>query len=73
LKEASTGWNRNPHQQGKSLRKELAGKRSKKVAGGRYRIVYETDLENHMVYIKGVGIRKEGSKDDVYERMKKRL
>ena len=62
-----------PDRQGKPLGKELSGNRSKKVAGRRYRIVYRIDFQKHVVYIKGIGIRREGSKNDIYERMKKRL
>ncbi|MEW6201319.1 MAG: type II toxin-antitoxin system RelE/ParE family toxin [bacterium] len=64
---------REPDKQGKPLGKQLVGHRSKKVAAGRYRIVYRMDYPKQIVYVKGVGIRKEGNRNDVYVILTKRL
>lgn len=55
-----------PHMQGKALRGELAGFLSVRAAGQRYRVVYGTDEGEHRVLVYLVGIRKEGSRQDVY-------
>jgi len=60
-----------PELQGKPLRGMLAGYRSVRAVGQRYRIVYKIYEERVLVNVIGVGIRKEGSKDDVYERLQK--
>ncbi|MFQ5866012.1 MAG: type II toxin-antitoxin system RelE/ParE family toxin [bacterium] len=61
----------NPDLQGKSLKGILSGYRSVRAVGQRYRIVYKIEEEKVFVYIIGVGIRKEGSKGDIYARLKK--
>ena len=60
-----------PEKQGKPLVAELAGYRSLRAAGQRYRIVYRVHNEKILVYIVGVGIRKEGSNVDIYNLAKK--
>ena len=55
-----------PKQQGKSLGRNLAGYRSVRAVGQRYRIVYELDDSRHEVWVATLGIRKEGDKADVY-------
>jgi mRNA interferase RelE/StbE len=60
-----------PEKQGKPLIAELAGYRSLRAAGQRYRIVYRVVNDKIMVYIVAVGIRKEGSSTDIYNLAKK--
>jgi mRNA interferase RelE/StbE len=62
-----------PEKQGKPLVDDLAGFRSVRAAGQRYRIVYE--VRNHVVkvLVVGVGIRKDGHRSDVYARMSRRF
>jgi len=60
-----------PEKQGKPLIAELAGYRSLRAAGQRYRIIYRVVNDKVMVYIVAVGIRKEGSGTDIYSLAKK--
>ncbi len=55
-----------PEKQGKALSEELAGYRSIRAVGQRYRIVYQVKQDQVVVVIVGVGRRKEGDKRDVY-------
>ena len=57
---------KNPEQQGKHLVRELAGLRSVRAVGQRYRIVYEIDGSRQEVWVVTLGIRKEGNRGDVY-------
>ncbi|MCX5856173.1 MAG: type II toxin-antitoxin system mRNA interferase toxin, RelE/StbE family [Deltaproteobacteria bacterium] len=59
-----------PDKKGKPLSGDLSKYRSIHAAG-RYRILYEVKATEVIVFIIAVGIRKEGSKIDVYETMKK--
>lgn len=56
-----------PDMQGKPLGGELSGLRSVRAVGQRYRIVYELFPEAGEVWVVTLGIRKAGSRDDVYE------
>ena len=56
-----------PEQQGKPLVRELAGFRSVRAVGQRYRIIYEIDGGRQEVWVVTLGIRKEGNRGDVYE------
>lgn len=56
-----------PDVQGKPLVGELAGYRSIRAVGQRYRIIFKAEAGKVTVYVVSVGIRKEGSKSDVYE------
>jgi len=49
---------------GKNLGDELMGYRSIRTAGQRYRIIYR--IQDQTVFIVSLGIRKQGSKKDVY-------
>ncbi len=62
-----------PNLQGKPLKGMLAGYRSIRAVGQRYRIVYKVLDNNFVVYVIGAGIRKEGGKDDIYTRLQKLL
>ncbi len=55
-----------PQMQGETLRGELAGFLSVRTAGQRYRVVYRVEKQNERVVVYLVGIRKEGSRQDVY-------
>jgi mRNA interferase RelE/StbE len=56
----------NPEQQGKPLIAELAGLRSVRTVGQRYRILYRVERREVIVLIVAVGRRKEGDRRDVY-------
>lgn len=60
-----------PEKQGKPLIGELAGYRSLRAAGQRYRIIYRIEDAKVLVLVVALGIRKEGSKKDVYSLAKK--
>ena len=56
-----------PEQQGKPLIRDLAGYRSVRAVGQRYRIIFELDNNRKEVWVITLGIRKEGDKIDVYK------
>ena len=60
-----------PEQQGKPLADELAGYRSIRVVGQRYRIIYRVNESIVTVHIATLGMRKDGDKKDVYALAKK--
>ena len=60
------GLRREPELQGKPLWGELAGYRRVRAASGRYRIIYRVVRDRGTVVIVLVGIRREGSRRDVY-------
>ena len=60
-----------PEIQGKPLIEELAGYRSVRAVGQRYRIIYKVEDERVMVLVVALGIRKDGDKKDVYNLAKK--
>jgi mRNA interferase RelE/StbE len=62
-----------PDKQGKALTDNLAGLRSVRAAGQRYRIVYEIEEETIVVLVIGVGRRKDGDKKDIYRLLGKLL
>ncbi len=55
-----------PEKQGKALTDELAGYRSLRAVGQRYSVIYKVERDRVIVFIIAVGIRKEGSKRDIY-------
>ena len=55
-----------PDKQGKPLTGELAGFRSIRAVGQRYRIIYKIQKEKIVVVIVAAGIRKEGHRSDIY-------
>jgi mRNA interferase RelE/StbE len=55
-----------PEKQGKPLRGWLVGFMSTRAAGQRYRVVYKVDNERKRVLVYMIGIRREGSRRDVY-------
>ena len=60
-----------PEKQGKALLGELAGFRSIRAVGQRYRVIYNVTSEEILVVIVAVGIRKDGEKNDIYNLAKK--
>jgi mRNA interferase RelE/StbE len=60
-----------PDKQGKPMTDDLAGYRSIRAVGQRYRILYRVEAEQVIVVIVALGVRKEGSKTDVYALAKK--
>jgi len=60
-----------PEKQGKPLSDELAGYRSIRAVGQRYRILYKLEEEQVIVAVVALDIRKAGDKKDVYELAKK--
>ena len=60
-----------PEKQGKALTGELMGYRSLRASGQRYRIIYKVERGRVTVFVVAVGIRKEGSKADIYELARK--
>ena len=55
-----------PEKQGKSLRGWLAGFLSARAVGQRYRVVYRVEGAKKRVLVYMTGVRKEGSRRDVY-------
>ena len=55
-----------PEKQGKLLIGELEGVRSLRAVGQRYRILYRLEKQVVTVLVVAVGIRKAGSKKDIY-------
>jgi len=64
---------KSPEQQGKPLIGELAGFRSIRAVGQRYRVVYRVDHGEVVVLIGALGRRRSGDKSDIYELAKKLL
>ena len=64
---------KSPEQQGKPLIGELAGFRSVRTVGQRYRIVYRVERREVVVLIAAVGRRRSGDTSDIYELAKKLL
>ena len=62
-----------PEQQCKPLIGELAGFRSVRAVGQRYRIVYRVERREIVVVIVAAGRRRSGDKSDIYELAKKLL
>ena len=62
-----------PEQQGKALMGELAGFRSVRAVGQRYRMVYRVERREVTVLVVAVGRRRSGDKHDVYELARKLL
>ena len=65
------GLENDPERQGKLLTDELAGYRSIRAVGQRYRIIYKIEAERVIVLVVTIGIRKEKDKKDAYELAKK--
>lgn len=55
-----------PEKRGKPLTGKMAGYRSLRAKGQRYRILYRIDRQRLLVNVVAIGIRKEGDKHDIY-------
>jgi mRNA interferase RelE/StbE len=55
-----------PDKQGKPMSGKLVGHRSIRAVGQRFRILYRLDRGSVRVLVVMVGLRREGSRDDVY-------
>jgi len=66
LLERMTALAGDPELQGKPLGDDLAGYRSVRAVGQRYRIIYRVERSEVVVVVVAAGIRKEGSREDVY-------
>jgi hypothetical protein len=53
--------------QGASLTRELAGFRDLRAVGQRDRVLYRVEERQRVVQVVAVGLRREGSRDDIYE------
>jgi mRNA interferase RelE/StbE len=62
-----------PEKQGKALLGELAGYRSVRAVGLRYRILHKVEKARVIVIVVAVGLRKEGAKQDIYALARKLL
>ena len=60
-----------PELRGKPLMRDLFGFRSIRGIGQRYRIVYRVDPTALQVVVYGLGLRKEGDREDIYELMRR--
>ena len=60
-----------PEKQGKPLLGELSGLRSLRAVGQRYRILYRVERRRVTVLDLAIGIRREGSRGDIYALAKK--
>ncbi len=71
LSERIDGLAHDPDKQGKALTDDLASYRSLRGVGQRYRIIYTIDKNRVIVFVVAIGLRKEGSKKDIYTLAKK--
>jgi mRNA interferase RelE/StbE len=62
-----------PEKQGKPLTGQLINYRSLRAVGQRYRIVYQVENDKVVVLVVGIGLRKEGNKEDIYNLLQKLL
>ena len=62
-----------PDKQGKPLGGELQSYRSLRAAGQRYRIIYRVERERILVLVVAVGLRRAGSRSDIYTLARKLL
>ena len=67
------GLKNEPEKQGKALTGELTGFRTLRAVGQRYRILYRVERNKILVIVIAIGIRKEGSKADIYSLARKLL
>lgn len=73
LRDKMRGLSQEPEKQGKPLTGELSGYRSLRAVGQRYRIIYRVVQKRVTVQVVAVGLRKEGSRSDIYALAQKLL
>ena len=73
LKQVISGLEIEPEQQGKALAGDLAGFRSIRAVGQRYRILYKVHSDQIEVLVVLVGLRKDGDRSDIYVLAKRLL
>jgi mRNA interferase RelE/StbE len=71
IQERIDGLAQEPEKQGKPLAEELAGYRSLRAVGQRYRIIYSIKQQRVVVIVMAVGLRRQGSRSDIYQLAKK--
>ena len=71
VSEAIGGLAEDPELKGKPLLGELAGFRSLRAAGQKYRVIYKIESEKVVVVILAVGRRREGDRKDIYSLARK--
>ena len=73
IRDRIDGLAQEPENQGRPLMGDLLGYRSLRAVGQRYRVIYRVEKGKVLVLVVALGIRKEGSKRDVYELARKLL
>jgi len=73
IRERIDGLEREPDKQGKPLIGELTGYRSLRAVGQRHRIIFRVEKQQVRVQVVAIGIRREGSRDDIYALAKRLL
>lgn len=73
IRDCIDGLAKEPEKQGKPLTGDLSGYRSLRAVGQRYRIIYRVEQSKGLVLVVAVGIRKGGSKKDIYSLAQKLL
>ncbi len=73
IRDRIDGLAQEPEKQGRPLMGDLLGFRSLRAVGHRYRVIYRVEKGKVLVLVVALGIRKEGSKRDVYELARKLL
>lgn len=73
IRDRIDGLTHDPDKQGKPLTGELAGYRSLRAVGQRYRVIYRVERQRIVVLVVALGLRKEGDRRDVYALAKKLL
>ena len=71
VSDAIDGLSEDPEKKGKPLIGELAGFRSMRAGGQRYRVIYKIEKEQVIVVVVAVGRRKEGDRRDIYSLARK--
>ena len=62
-----------PEKQGKPLANTFKGYRSVRAVGQRYRIIYRVDRNQVVVFVVGVGLRRQGDREDIYSILERLL
>ncbi len=65
------GLSEDPEKKGKALLGELAGYRTIRSAGQRYRVIFRIERGKVIVVVVAVGMRKEGDRKDIYSLARK--